>query len=142
MLCVQNLRPVVCLAQTEERLGRKTRFLFEQCIKQDEDVRYLTAKVAALEKQDGNAKELIAALENQVEAQTKTINALKAADTTSTKINALDTKTEQSLQASLKDAQSQIAKWQGRASFWKHVSLIGAPLLIVIAVAATLVVGK
>lgn len=105
-------------------------------------MRYLTAKVAALEKQDGNAKELIAALENQVEAQTKTINALKAADTTSTKINALDTKTEQSLQASLKDAQAQIAKWQGRASFWKHVSLIGAPLLIVVAVAATLVVGK
>lgn len=114
---------------------RQVRELLQACLLQGEQVDYLTAKVAALTKLDGNNRELVAALEAQVAAQTKTIAALKAIDAVSGKVESLDARTIASLEVSLKDAKSEIARLTAKAAFWRRIAGIGLPLALVIGAA-------
>lgn len=107
----------------------------ENCLRQGEELDYLTAKVAALQKLDAQGKELIAALDAQITAQERTITALKAANAAGDKIETISEKELKSYQASLDDAKKQIAIWQARAGFWKKIASIGVPLVLMIGVA-------
>ena len=111
-------------------------------MQQAEEVDYLTAKVAALTKLDGNNKDLVAALESQVEAQQKTIDALKAANKASSGIEVISDKELKSYQKSLDDAKAQIAKLTARVSFWRHVAAFGLPAILIVGVAVGYVVGS
>ena len=108
------------------------RQLLENCLKQAEEVDYLTAKVAALTKLDAQGKELVAALDAQIEAQTKTIAALKAANAAGDKIETISEKELKSYQVSLDAAKAEIARWQRKASFWKTFSFIVAPVALIL----------
>lgn len=119
---------------TEDKTARQTRILLENCLLQAEQVDYLTAKLASLTKLDANNKDLIAALEQQITAQEKTITALKAANAVGDKIAVIDDKELKSYQASLKAAQDEVAKWKGRAGFWKHLAFFGSTAAIAIGI--------
>src|SRR6185436_16616823 len=88
----------------DNRNDKQIRQLLENCLKQAEQVDYLTAKVAALEKLDKQGKELLAALDAQIVAQERTITALKAANAAGDKIETISEKELKSYQASLDDA--------------------------------------
>ena len=117
---------------TEDPTARQTRILLENCLKQAEEVDYLTAKVQALSKLDAQGKELVAALDAQIAAQQKTIEALKAANAAGDKIETISEKELKSYQASLDAAKAEIARWQRKASFWRTVASVGLPVLLLI----------
>lgn len=110
-------------AQTD-RTAKETRLLLENCLRQGEELDYLTVKVAALEKLDKQGKELIAALDAQIVAQERTITALKAANAASDKIETISEKELKSYQASLEDAKKQIERWKNKAGFWRQVAAV------------------
>lgn len=118
-------------AQTD-RNDRQVRQLLENCLKQAEEVDYLTAKVAALTKLDAQGKELVAALDAQIAAQQKTIEALKAANAAGDKIETISEKELKSYQASLDAAKAEIARWQRKASFWKTIAGFGVPVALLV----------
>lgn len=117
---------------TDDRTARQVRTLLENCLKTSEELDYLTAKVATLEKLSRNDKELIAALEEQVATQEKTIAALKAIGTKGDKIEALTAEQIKSYQASLDAAKAEIARWQRKASFWKSFAAFGVPIALLV----------
>jgi len=117
----------------DNRNDKQIRQLLENCLKQAEQVDYLTAKVAALEKLDKQGKELLAALDAQIVAQERTITALKAANAAGDKIETISEKELKSYQASLDDAKKEIARWQAKAGFWRRVAGFGMVTVAVIA---------
>lgn len=119
---------------TDDKTARQTRILLENCLRQAEEVDYLTAKVAALTKLDAQGKELIAALDAQIAAQERTIIALKAANAAGDKIETISEKELKSYQASLDDAKKEIARWQGKAAFWRRIAGWGITLAVVVGV--------
>ncbi len=131
-------------AQTkkDDPTARQTRQLLEDCLRQDEELTYLTAKVAALTKLDAQGKELLAALDAQVAAQGRTITALKAANATGDKIETVSEKELASYKASLDNAKKEIARWQAKAGFWRRVAGFGLPLVLVVGVAVGYVLGS
>lgn len=133
-VCAQEATP----AQSD----RQIRQLLENCLKQQEELDHLTAKVAALEKLDRQGKELVAALDAQILAQEKTIKALKAVDATSGKIEILDAKTEASLQASLTDAKAQIARLTAEVRFWRKIAGFGIIVALVVGAGIGVVATK
>lgn len=126
----------------DNRNDRQIRQLLENCLKQAEQVDYLTAKVAALEKLDKQGKELIAALDAQIVAQERTITALKAANAAGDKIETISEKELKSYQASLDDAKKEIARWQGKAAFWKRFAGFGIVSVAVIFAALGYLAGS
>lgn len=122
--------------------ARQTRILLENCLRQAEEVDYLTAKVAALTKLDAQGKELLAALDAQIVAQTRTIAALQAANKASSGIEVIDSKELKSFQASLDDAKKEIAKWKARAGFWKRIAMFGMVTMIGVGIAIGVVINK
>lgn len=129
-------------AQTkDDKTARQTRLLLENCLKADEELTYLTAKVAALTKLDGQTKELLSALDSQITAQEKTITALKAANAASNGIETLSEKELKSFQASLDDAKKEIARWRAKAGFWRRVAGFGLPLVLAVGVVVGYVLG-
>lgn len=133
---------LVSAQQPEDKTARQTRLLLENCLKQGADLEYLTAKVAALTRLDAQGKELVAALDAQIEAQTKTIAALKAANTAGDKIETISAKELKSYQASLDAAKAEIARWQRKTSFWKTIAGFGVPLALVVGGVVGFVLGN
>lgn len=146
MSCSAFFAKNYALAATQQpasdRSAKQIRAILEACLKQDEDLRYATAKVAALEKLDQSNKELISALDAQILNQTKTIDALKAAADKSGQIEILSEKELKSYQASLDDAKKQIEKWKGRAGFWKKVAGFGVTAAIAIGIGIGFALGN
>lgn len=122
--------------------SRQTRILLENCLRQAEEVDYLTAKVAALTKLDAQGKELLAALDAQIIAQERTIAALKAANAAGDKIETISEKELKSYQASLDDAKKEIAKWKARAGFWKRIAMFGMVTVLVVGTAIGYTLGN
>ena len=116
--------------------------MLENCLKQGEQLDYLVAKVAALEKLDAQGKELVAALDAQIAAQTRTIAALKAANASSDKIEVISDKELKSYQASLADAQKQIERWKSKAGFRLKLAWGGTVLGIALGFGLALLAGK
>lgn len=116
--------------------------LLENCLLADEQLTYLTAKVATLTKGDAQSKELIAALDSQILAQEKTIAALKAANATGDKIETISGKELASYQKSLDDAKVQIARLTAKAAFWQKIAGFGMTLMIGIGIAIGVVISK
>lgn len=133
--------PATSPAQTD-RTARETRILLENCLRQNEELEYLTAKVSTLTKLDANSKDLVASLETVVAAQDKTITALKAANKASSGIEVISEKELKSLQDSLTAAQKIAAKWEARAHFWKRVSIFGGTTLTLIALVVGYTLGS
>ena len=127
---------------TDDKTARQTRLLLENCLRQAEEVDYLTAKVAALEKLDKQGKELVNALDAQITAQEKTITALKAANAAGDKIETISEKELASYKASLDDAKKEIARWQGKAAFWRRIAGFGLPAVLAIGAAIGFALGS
>ena len=132
-----------------ERSAQRDRYIMETCLKQDEEIQFLTAKVAALTKLDSQGKELIAALESQIAAQDKTIAALKAANEKGNQIDAASERelesfrtTVKSYEASLTDAKKEIARWQGKAQFWRRLAGFGITTAVIIGLAIGYTLGR
>ncbi len=128
-------------AQVDDKTARQTRLLLENCLRQGEELDYLTAKVGALEKLDKQGKELVAALDAQIVAQERTITALKAANAAGDKIETISEKELKSYQASLDDAKKEIARWQAKAGFWKRIAAFGMVSVLVIGAAIGYTIG-
>lgn len=103
---------------------------------------YLTAKVSALTKLDAQGKELVAALDAQISAQQKTIEALKSANAAGDKIETISEKELKSYQASLDAAKAEIARWQRKASFWKTIAGLGLPIALLVGGIVGFVLGN
>lgn len=126
----------------DDRSNKQIRQLLENCLKQDEEVQFLTKKVSIFTKLDDNNKEIIAALDAVVDNQAKTIAALKAANKASGGIEVIDAKQLKSLEDSLADAKKQMARLEAKVSFWKKVAAISAPVMIGIGVVIGVAVSK
>jgi chromosome segregation ATPase len=108
----------------------------------NEEIKYLTAKVAALEKLDKQNRELVDALDAQIKAQEKTIAALKAAMATGEKITGVDDKLLASLQNSLTDAKGQITRLEAKASFWRRAAAMGVMAAVGVGIAIGIAISK
>lgn len=126
----------------KDRTARETRVLLEDCLRQGEELDYLTAKVAALTKLDAQGKELVAALDAQIAAQERTITALKAANAAGDKVETISEKELKSFQDSLTAAEKEAAKWKGRASFWRKVAGFGVVTAVIVGAAVGYVLGS
>lgn len=127
--------PASTIQSPDSRPDRRVRQLLENCLRQEEEVRYLTEKVVNLTKLDENNKGLVQALEEQVAALEKTIKLLKS-------VGQLDEKIEASCAASLKAANAEVSRWQEKASFWKKFAGIGIVTAAVVGAVVGFVMGS
>jgi hypothetical protein len=114
----------------------------ELLLAQDEEIRYLTAKVAALEKVDRGNRELVDSLQALVDGQAKALATCKAAIAKGDQISNIDDKLFTSLQASLTDAQKQISRLEGKVAFWRRAAGFGVVAAVGIGIAIGIAISK
>lgn len=108
----------------------------------NEEIKYLTAKVAALEKVDRGNRELVDSLQALVDGQAKALATCKAAIAKGDQISNVDDKLLTSLQASLTDAKAQITRLEARVSFWRRAAAMGVMAAVGIGIAIGIAISK